>query len=1266
MAQKGLKARVVFALALGSLLWLSDPVVALPNPATANSGEPVRLLFIVPREGWHPKAEIDAVYREHLKKRGFEITLILSDRMLTLDYLKQFNCVIIAGVASDRLIGYRAPALLTQIAGNHNEAAYREYVAAGGGLLFHLRTSDIGAQCAAGMSNLLKPYGMSTEAECVRDPSNDRSNMKDGSQGGYSYAYSWTDNVTKSPITEGVRRLYYPTATTRWDDAYSTNPLILKDKAWMPIVKGGPGSGSFVKTGTYVHSWWKPGTIRKPPVIVAVRQFGKGRMVVSGINAFYTVVHCSSAKTSNGMECNTGTIDMITMRNGSVHLWEGDVHDMDALILKIAQQAAAGAPSPARAIWALVAPAQAKELASRKAKAKTPDNILSGRFGQTFRKAFVDVLKNATKSNDFYRPEDWKGVKLDGIAAQLIKKGSARTELDTVEVNRRLLKAAYPAHFPADVARSDGLVLFDNLYLWLAEPGLKTGFGKGSVEPTTTVMDSVFSSSDVIPGLDMEKRTIDWDKVKTPRTWATGVTSTRWGFYPEIDDPLIGPEMRYYKVLVGAHTRYSTGKNTVKEMAAAAKEAGYSAIAFTEWFPELTYDEWVQLRADCEAASTDGFHCLAGIDIEDVNRIRYAIFGQERYPFDWWLDKYRRLLRNQATFLQFASHVAAVHRTGSSRFDYRLLKHFCGVAIENWANESINYNRYLVQTDKWKRVDNGWPCYLWQAANESNPMPIVIKEARSVDDIPKAAENGMDLIMPADTLANAVTYLHQGMGAWWDDPGRFFVSSGPIITRWAIRNKDEGTNSSLKRWRVGIGVKSDEAIREIRMLDGFNLYRRWTPNAAEFEIDVDGRHGMQHHFVLVVTDAKGRRAISPTIRTVSMPGYFMRCGDRQNFFNTPMSYTGTRMPLFGISMPVAGFDEGRGYYVGVHGACGCPVGEYRMASNALSVTEATLDMKWAWATDHEICFDARPLYSTTRSNVIDGKVRFMHLQGTPWIMCEAVLRPRHPFAPASRIWPVIVGGGRTGVMTDPKTGADKEFEVKGVMPVPKGTYIGNRIVLSDGMVTDGRVLGFDRGESGQPVSTDDQWRGSFLVKKGGNTVFFVQNKISKEEAIKLRSAMGFSGKTPYTITTTQGRFEKVEVVAHFQAENGGVAGKITAADIGYSLPLRVAGINPNIDFVVWQPGKTTLHYGVFEGAGWARLNIKDGAEFYAGNIVTCDQPALKISVPEWTDERILIQVNNSTDKDLTATIRTPAAVRDRMQLEKEVTVKAGASVDVRE
>jgi hypothetical protein len=167
--------------------------------------------------------------------------------------------------------------------------------------------------------------------------------------------------------------------------------------------------------------------------------------------------------------------------------------------------------------------------------------------------------------------------------------------------------------------------------------------------------------------------------------------------------------------------------------------------------------------------------------------------------------------------------------------------------------------------------------------------------------------------------------------------------------------------------------------------------------------------------------------------------------------------------------------------------------------------------------------------------------------------------------------------------------------------------------------------------------------------------------ISAEEGAAMRKALGFDGPTPYTITTRQGTLERVAGWVHLSAEDGGVAGSVSAADIGFDLPLCVGGVNPNAPFGLWQAGRPVRSFGVFEGDGYARLSVAQEGEFYVGDLVLCDRPELKLSLGAWTPERITVHVNNPTDAPIEATFRTPPAVKGLVPLRTTVTIEAGSS-----
>jgi len=104
-------------------------------------------------------------------------------------------------------------------------------------------------------------------------------------------------------------------------------------------------------------------------------------------------------------------------------------------------------------------------------------------------------------------------------------------------------------------------------------------------------------------------------------------------------------------------------------------------------------------------------------------------------------------------------------------------------------------------------------------------------------------------------------------------------------------------------------------------------------------------------------------------------------------------------------------------------------------------------------------------------------------------------------------------------------------------------------------------------------------------------------------------------------------------------------------------------------------GKTRVSlYSFIDGEVTAArfYQAKDGTKFYFGNLLIASNPDLCLNFASpWTEpaamnstEPVTVEVHNPTDKEITATVRTPKGIPDRKQFSKEVTVPAGASVFV--
>ena len=211
----------------------------------------------------------DPKLRTQLKQIGFEVGVSPYATDLTMDYLKKFNVVVIPHVympgtspGFDEMVEQKKQLLL-------------EYVQQGGGLLV-LRVPgwQFGKDIDAA-NQWLAPCDIEILGEQVID---DQYKVKLDS----GYELSWTDNVASHPVTEGVKGIFYTTYHHMYSD--STSP-IKAGKDWTVLVRGKKTTKSLrtVKGGQPPPP--SPGTYGSEPPLLAVRDYGKGRIAVWPINA---------------------------------------------------------------------------------------------------------------------------------------------------------------------------------------------------------------------------------------------------------------------------------------------------------------------------------------------------------------------------------------------------------------------------------------------------------------------------------------------------------------------------------------------------------------------------------------------------------------------------------------------------------------------------------------------------------------------------------------------------------------------------------------------------------------------------------------------------------------------------------------------------------------------------------------------------------------------------------------------------------------------
>ena len=266
---------------------------------------------------------------------------------------------------------------------------------------------------------------------------------------------------------------------------------------------------------------------------------------------------------------------------------------------------------------------------------------------------------------------------------------------------------------------------------------------------------------------------------------------------------------------------------------------------------------------------------------------------------------------------------------------------------------------------------------------------------------------------------------------------------------------------------------------------------------------------------------------------------------------------------------------------------------------------------------------------------------------------------RMPVAPDSPIFPAFTRVDAKADYALPQTtgGADNTGKVeRGYIDLPVGGCAGNLIALSEGIRVgaDGTVGFAVPPDTVGLLPVGTRWTGRF---------------IRVDDPAKLtatRAAMGLCGKTPYTLTLSRGRLDRLAFVAELTAADRGVSGEVTAAPaMPYALPLSIAGLNPHWETGLWREGQPPDSpipaFGVFEGKGIARLDVTKPGAFYAGNLLMADDLNLRLSIvgSQWTLKSITLEANNTTETDVETTVTTPVEIKDRYRLNEKIKVPAG-------
>jgi hypothetical protein len=279
-------------------------MIACLTASAAPSSPSPRLLFL------HRSFEVDNQYVTELQAAEFTVEQRALTEPTSLEGLKQFNMVVVTDLLTLDA-AFMVGAVDVPTWWDVNLPNLRKYVESGGGLLVAAFFPEAGEALVAAYERMLQPWGAGFRAEQIIDPARIASIEGTGKELKDKRFYCWTERITKHPATEGVGRVYYPVCNMRWDDCYTTPPIVLGSKAWTPIVRA--MTGSYTAKANKNYEWEEP--TGKEDVIAAVRQVGKGRAGLVSIGSYYTFFRPYTKEINLG-ENHHGRIDGIAMKSG--------------------------------------------------------------------------------------------------------------------------------------------------------------------------------------------------------------------------------------------------------------------------------------------------------------------------------------------------------------------------------------------------------------------------------------------------------------------------------------------------------------------------------------------------------------------------------------------------------------------------------------------------------------------------------------------------------------------------------------------------------------------------------------------------------------------------------------------------------------------------------------------------------------------------------------------------------------------------------------
>lgn len=350
-----------------------------------------------------------------------------------------------------------------------------------------------------------------------------------------------------------------------------------------------------------------------------------------------------------------------------------------------------------------------------------------------------------------------------------------------------------------------------------------------------------------------------------------------------------------FKGVVGARTVYSTGASTPDEYVAKARAMGLDYIIFLEDFAALKAIGYKHLQADCRRLTYKDFLAIPGITYLNTDGNHQYVYGPDlRLPSELLTDETGKRMR--------------VYGDVNGRPYTEIYWLYTLLGFENnggWFNFCRNpYPSYdmrdfanmgVVAQENGKTIDTALDGYALDIRNGQGLLPQAITLLKSAAEL-EGCTNGTTFlnVIGAAGRKELDTYLtgmagHGGSHLYPEQPpyGNTYITTGPTIDLTMPRADTDAEgdlyNKALQEWPLSLKVTSSVGLKDVLIMDGDRMIRRFQPNGAtSFAFTNTIGKERQKYIWVRVTDKRGGEAIGRSINCNSWLLREFQCNDRNN------------------------------------------------------------------------------------------------------------------------------------------------------------------------------------------------------------------------------------------------------------------------------------------------------------------------------------------------------------------------------------------------